>query len=176
MDESKRILVGVVGAAQGVKGEVRVKSFTADPTAVGDYGTLSSEDGARTFDIVAVRRLKDDMVVARIEGVSDRDAAKALTNTRLYAERTRLPKPAMDEFYQVDLIGLAVSTETGRDLGRILAVENYGAGDLLEIGQETGEPILVPFRREFVPIVDLENRRVVIADGALGSEPEPEAL
>lgn len=175
MDESKRILIGVVGAAQGVRGEVRVKCFTADPRAIADYGPLGTEAGTRTIEIVALRPLKDDMVVARFAGISDREAAMALTNTKLYVERARLPAPEADEFYQADLIGLPAVTETGRDLGRIIAVENYGAGDLLEIAQEAGNSVLVPFTKVFVPEVDLENRRVVISDGALGSDAESEA-
>ena len=174
MDEERRLLVGVIGAAQGVKGEVRVKSFTGRPGAIGDYGPLSTEDRRRVLEIVALRPVKDDMVVVRFVGVSDRNAAVALTNTRLYVDRARLPAPEEDEFYQVDLIGLVAATESGRELGRVVGVENYGAGDLLEVAGETGGSILVPFTREFVPTIDLGNRRAVIAEGALGSDSEPE--
>lgn len=177
MAEAKRILVGIVGAAQGVRGEVRVKSFTGDPRAIGDYGALATEAGDRSFDILAVRPLKDDMVVVRFAGVADRDAAAALTNTRLYIDRAMLPPPEEDEFYQIDLIGLAAETEDGHPLGRVVGIENYGAGDLLEIAPDTGESLLVPFTKAFVPTLDFDKRRAVVAPGALGragdTEPEP---
>ncbi len=176
MGEAGQILVGIVGAAQGVKGEVRVKSFTGHPTAIGDYGALATEDRARSFEITAVRPLKDDMVVVRFAGVTNRDAAATLTNTRLYIDRAMLPPPEEDEFYQVDLIGLAAETEDGRRLGRVAAVENYGAGDLLEIVPDAGESLLIPFTKAFVPTLDFEKRLAVIAPGALGTadaEPEP---
>ena len=174
MDQERRILVGVIGAAQGVKGEVRVKSFTGDPVAIANYGPLSAEDRRRVFEIVALRPVKDDMVVVRFSGVPDRDAAAALTNTRLYVDRARLPAPEEDEFYQVDLIGLSARTENGRELGRVAGIENYGAGDLLEVTRVAGDSILVPFTKDFVPTIDFENRHVVIAEGALGTEPESE--
>ena len=176
MAEVRRVLVGVIGAAQGIKGELRVKSFTGNPKAIGDYGSLTSEDGRRSFQLVSVRPLKDDMVVVRFEGVADRDAATALTNTKLYVDRARLPPPEEDEFYQIDLIGLEAESEEGRALGRVVGVENYGAGDLLEIAPQAGDTLLVPFTKIFVPTIDFENHRVVIADGAFGGErgPEPE--
>ncbi len=177
MDEARRILVGVIGAAQGVKGEVRVKSFTGNPGAIGDYGPLMTEDGRRWFDIVSLRPLRNDMVVVRLAGIADRDAAAALTNTRLYVDGARLPPLGKDEFYQVDLIGLAAETEDGRTQGRVIAVENYGAGDLLEIAPPDGDTFLVPFTKAFVPTIDFEGRRVLIDEGALGTNggTEPES-
>lgn len=163
-----RVLVGVVGAAQGIKGEVRIKSFTGEPRAIGAYGPLSSEDGRRSFTILSLRVLKDDMVAARIEGLSDRDAAAALTGTMLYVERARLPPPDADEFYHVDLIGLRAEDEDGAPLGRVTGIENHGAGDILEIAPAAGgDTLLVPFTLAFVPVLDFEGERLVVARGAL---------
>ncbi len=175
MDEARKILVGVVGAAQGVRGEVRIKSYTGDPAALGSYGPLETDGGRAVLKVLALRPLKNDMVVARLEGIDDRDAAGALTNTRLYVDRSRLPPPGEEEFYQVDLIGLGATTAGGEDIGRVVAVQNFGAGDLLEIAPDAGPTLLVPFTKAFVPVVDFEARRVVIAPGALAGAPGDEA-
>ena len=168
MQDGRRILVGAIGAAQGIKGEVRIKSYTGRPTAIADYGALFGADG-RSFKILSLRPLKDDMVVARIEGVADRDAAAALTNTRLYVDRASLPPPDDDEFYQADLIGLEARTPDGDVLGRVASVENYGAGDLLEIVPAAGDAtLLVPFTRTFVPVIDFAQGHLVVEPGALG--------
>ncbi len=164
------ILVGVFGAAQGVKGEIRVKSFTADPRAIAAYGSLTSRDGRRSFRLLAVRPLKDDMLVARVEGVSSRSEAELLTGAELCIDRSRLPALDDEEFYHADLIGLAAELTDGRVLGTIRAVDNFGGGDLLDIVPPAGETILVPFTEAFVPTVDLASRRVVIAPGALGGD------
>ena len=163
-----RILVGVFGAAQGVKGEVRIKSFTGEPRAIGAYGPLTTEDGRRSFTILSLRVLRDDMLVARVEGLSDRDAAAALTGTTLHVERVRLPPPDADEFYHVDLIGLLAEDEDGAPLGRVAGIENHGAGDILEIAPPAGgDTLLVPFTLAFVPVLDFEGGRLVVARGAL---------
>ncbi len=168
MSGPRRILVGVVGAAQGVKGEVRVKSYTAVPSAIRHYGPLSTEDGRRSFSITALRALKEDMLVVRFEGLADRDAAAALTGTRLYIDRARLPPPDEDEFYQADLIGLAAEHEDGRVLGQVGGIQNFGAGDLLAIVPSGGgDSLLVPFTRAFVPVLDFGGQRLVVASGAL---------
>ncbi|HKS61557.1 MAG TPA: ribosome maturation factor RimM, partial [Xanthobacteraceae bacterium] len=127
-----RVLIAQIGAAHGVRGEVRLKAFTEDPLSVTRYGALESEDGKRRFEIEAVRPAKD-MLVVRLKGVADRNAAEALTNTRLYVAREKLPKPADDEFYHADLIGLTAQTASGEAFGTVKAVHNFGAGDLLEI-------------------------------------------
>jgi 16S rRNA processing protein RimM len=173
MTMDRRILVGVVGAPHGVRGEMRLKSFTEVPTAIGRYRPLLSEDGRQSFTILAVRPVKDDMVVARFEGVADREAAAALTNTRLYVERSQLPPAEEEEFYHADLIGLRAETAAGVDLGRITAVLNFGAGDLLEIQPAEGETRLVAFTKAFVPVIDLPGRRVVVDESALAAE-EPD--
>ena len=177
MGEPRRVLVGVLGAAQGVRGEVRVKSYTAVATSIADYGPLWSEDGRRSFTITALRPLKPPMLVVRIVGVIDRDGAAALTGTNLYVDRARLPPPDEDEFYQVDLLGLLAEDEAGRALGRVAAVQNFGAGDLLTIAPSVGDALLVPFTKAFVPVLDFEGGRLVVAAGALlsGEEDEEES-
>src|SRR3954451_14423422 len=128
-----------------MRGEGRLKAFTEDPLSVTRYGALESEDGQRRFEIEAVRPAKD-MLVARLKGVADRDAAKALTNLRLYVPRERLPKPADDEFYHADLIGLAATKASGEVIGTVKAVHNFGAGDLIEIEPVSGGvTIMLPF-------------------------------
>ena len=127
-----RVLIGVFGAPHGVRGEMRLKSYTADPAAVVDYGPVFTEDGRR-FVLKLVRALKDDMVVVRAEGVADRDAAARLTNVRLYVPREKLPEPEEEEFYHSDLVGLRVETAEGEVLGTVAAVVDFGAGDLLEM-------------------------------------------
>lgn len=171
-----RVLVGVVGAAQGVKGEVRIKSYTGEPRAIGDYGPLFTEDGRRSFAILSLRPLKDDMLVAKLDGVTDRTAAAALTNARLYVHRDRLPPPEADEFYHVDLLGLRAEDEEGAVLGRVRGIANHGAGDILEIVPEAGgDTLLVPFTLAFVPVLDVAGGRLVVARGALLSEDEGDA-
>jgi 16S rRNA processing protein RimM len=157
-----RICVAQIGAAHGVRGEVRLRSFTEDPMAVTSYGPLESEDGTRRFTIEALRPLKD-LFVARLEGVADRDAAEALTNIRLYVPRDRLP-PLEDAetYYHADLIGLAAVTADGAPLGTVKAIHNFGAGDILEIKLDSGEPLMVPFTDTAVPDIDLAARRMVV--------------
>ena len=172
----RRVLVGVVGAPQGVRGEVRVKSFTGEPSDIGRYGPLADEAGRRSFAIRSLRVLKGDMLVARLEGVDDRDAAAALTNTKLFIPRERLPPPEPDEFYHVDLIGLSAEDEDGAVLGRVRGLDNHGAGDILEIVPAAGgETLLVPFTLAFVPVVDFAAGRLVVARGALLPEEEGDA-
>lgn len=161
-----RILVGVVGAPHGVRGELRLKSFTEDPAALAGFGTLFGRDGRR-FVVVTARPLKDGMLVVRLDGVGDRDAAAALTNQQLYVARRDLPEPAEDEFYHADLIGLAAETVAGAPCGHVAALQNFGAGDLLEIAPAAGDTFFVPFTRAFVPVVDVPGRRVVLAEAAL---------
>lgn len=163
---AKRILVGLVGAPHGVRGEVRVKSYTDTPTAIGRYRPLLLEDG-RSIDMLNLRALKDDMVVARFKGVDTREAASALTNTQLYVDRAILPPPDEEEFYQADLIGLRVETDDGALVGHVLSVNSYGAGDLLDVGRQDGGGVLVPFTKAFVPVVDVAAGRLVVTAEAL---------
>jgi 16S rRNA processing protein RimM len=157
-----RVCIAQIGAAHGVRGEVRLRAFTEDPLSVSRYGPLETEDGRR-FEIEAVRPAKD-MLVARLKGISDRGAAERLTNLRLYVARDRLPKPADGEFYHADLIGLAATTADGAPFGTVRAVHNFGAGDLLEIEPAAGgATVMLPFTEGTVPSVDLARGRVVVA-------------
>src|SRR5438552_9509577 len=126
---SGRVCVGRIGAAHGTRGEVKLWSFTADPMAIADYGPLATEDGARSFTIEALRPGKD-FLVARLAGISDRSAAQQLTNLDLYIAREQLPPAEADEFYHADLIGLTAVDRVGRELATVVAIHDFGAGDL----------------------------------------------
>jgi 16S rRNA processing protein RimM len=159
---AERICVAQIGGAHGIRGEVKLKSFTADPLAVKDYGVLESEDGAASFAIEALRPAKG-YLVARLRGVRDRNAAEQLTNLRLFVPRERLPPPASDEFYHVDLIGLAAVTAEGTEVGTVVAVHNFGAGDILELRPPAGgTTIMLPFTDAFVPRIDIAGGRIVV--------------
>jgi len=161
--ERARVCLGVVGAPHGVRGAVRIKAFTDEPDAVARYGALEDESGERKFTLRLIGSAKGDgMVVATLSGVADRDRAEALRGLRLYLPRAALPATAEDEFYHADLVGLAAELEDGARLGKIIAVHDFGAGDVIEIAREAGAPVLVPFTRAAVPIVDLAGGRVVI--------------
>jgi 16S rRNA processing protein RimM len=163
MAAGARICLGQIGAAHGIRGEVRLRSFTAEPEAIAGYGPLETEDG-RVFEIEALRPAKDHFV-ARLSGVADRNAAEQLASLKLYVPRERLPEPeADDEYYHADLIGLAVVDRAGRKLGTVVAIHNFGAGDLIEMLPEAGgKTELVPFDRATVPEVDLAAGRLVVA-------------
>lgn len=156
------VLLGILGAPHGVRGELRLKSYTEDPAAIARYGVLTLETG-EAVEIVSARPLKDDMLVVRLKGVGDRTAAERLTNRRLYASREALGAVEEDEFFHADLIGLAAETQDGTPFGTVLAVHDFGAGDLIEIRPtEAGPSLLLPFTRAVVPLVDIAGRRVVV--------------
>lgn len=157
-----KILVARFGAAHGVRGEIKLWSFTEDPLAVIEYEPLQSADG-RTFELESVRPQKD-FLVARIAGVDDRDAAEALRNLELYIPRDRLAPIDEDEtWYISDLIGLAAQDANGGAIGNVTAVHNFGAGDVLEIAPATcGETFMLPFTAETVPEVDISAARIVV--------------
>jgi 16S rRNA processing protein RimM len=158
----ERICVARIGAAHGVKGEVKLWSFTADPASVADYGPLESEDGTQRFEIEAMRPAKDHLV-ARLSGVRDRNAAERLANLRLYVARERLPAPAPEEFYHADLIGLRAESRDGAALATIVGIHDFGAGDLLELlPAGGGSTVLMPFTALTVPVVDIAGGRIVI--------------
>jgi len=158
----ERICVARIGAAHGIKGEVKLWSFTADPAAVADYGPLESEDGTQRFEIEAMRPAKDHLV-ARLSGVVDRDAAERLTNVRLYVARERLPPPAPEEFYHADLIGLRAESRDGTELATIVGIHDFGAGDLLELrAAGASNTVMMPFTDATVPVVDIAGGRIVI--------------
>jgi 16S rRNA processing protein RimM len=172
-----RLLVGVFGAPHGVRGEVRLKSYTADPMAIASYAGLTDESGQRRFKITSARPVKDDLLVVRVEGIGDRTAAEKLTNVAIAMARDALPAPDDEEFYHADLIGLRAETAEGERLGTVANVLNYGAGDILEIRPDAGEALLLPFTRAVVPVVDLNGGRVVVAPPAevVAREGEEEA-
>ena len=162
-DPKRLIALGVFGAPQGVRGEVRVKSYTQVPKALTTYGALTDAKGARAFSFEAVRALKDDMLVVRVAGIATRDAAQALTGVELFARRKQLPPPDEEEFYYDDLVGLTAVTRDGVTLGRVASLSNFGAGDILEIAPEGGgEALSLPFTKAVVPEIDFVGRRVVI--------------
>ncbi|MEM6932725.1 MAG: ribosome maturation factor RimM [Pseudomonadota bacterium] len=165
------ICVGAIAGAFGVRGEARVKSFCADPAAIGDYGPLSTEEGG-SFDLTITREVKGGFA-AQLSGVPTREAAEALKGTRLYAPRDALPNLPDNEFYHTDLIGLDVIDAGGAPLGRIRAIHDFGAGDVLDIvGGE--RPLMLPFTRESVPTVDLAAGRIIADPPLESSERDPE--
>jgi 16S rRNA processing protein RimM len=166
-----RICLGQIGAPHGVRGEVRLRSFTAEPAAIAAYGPLESDDG-RIFTIETLRPAKDFFVV-KLLGVADRDTAERLTNTKLYVPRERLPEPqAPDEYYHADLIGLRVVDRAGRPCGTVVAIHNFGAGDVIEIQPETGDKTeMLPFDAAAVPEVNISAGRIVVNPSLLTGEP-----
>jgi 16S rRNA processing protein RimM len=170
----KQICVARIGAAHGTIGEVRLWPFTGDPQAIGRYGALDTADGRR-IEIASLRPAKG-FFIARIKGVTDRNGAEALRNIDLFVPRDRLPPPAADEYYHADLIGLAAEDTHGRPLGIVIAVHDFGAGDLLEIVPPGGgETRLLPFTAAVVPQVDIPTGRIVL-DPPAEIEAEPADL
>jgi 16S rRNA processing protein RimM len=161
-DPVRLIALGVFGAPQGVRGELRVKSYTELPQAIASYGPLTDGRGACTFVIEAARSLKGEMLVVRVAGVTTRESAAALTGVELFARREQLPPPDADEFYYDDLIGLEAVTNEGEQLGFIVALSNYGAGDILEIAREGGETVLLPFTKTVAVEIDFSRGIIVI--------------
>ncbi|WP_372603889.1 ribosome maturation factor RimM [Actibacterium sp.] len=166
-----RLCVGAISGAFGVRGEVRLKSFCADPEAIADYAPLYSEDGSRQFTLTITRALNGGFA-ARLSGVGTKEQADALRGTRLFADRDALPDLPDDEFYHADLIGLEVLDTGGKSLGVVHAVHNHGATDLLEIfAPGLKSTVLLPFTNAIVPTVDLKAGRI-IADPPEGSFPD----
>lgn len=158
MPQLDLICVGAVAGSYGVQGEARIKSFCAEPSAIGDYGPLYSEDGTQTFHITLTRPVTGGFG-ARIAGVTSKEQADALRGVSLFAPRAALPSLPDDEFYYADLIGLDVVDTGGAALGKVAMVHNFGAGDILEVG---AAGLLIPFTRKAVPTVDMAARRVVV--------------
>ncbi|MBB1090972.1 ribosome maturation factor RimM [Rhodopseudomonas palustris] len=155
------ICIARIGAPHGVRGAMRLWSFTAEPLAVMDYGPLATKDGARSFEIATARPAKDHLVVT-LKGVATREEAERLNGLELYVPRDRLPPTEDDEYYHADLIGLPAITPAGEPLGRVLAIHNFGAGDIIEIAPPQGATLLLPFTNAVVPTVDLSAGHVVI--------------
>ena len=170
-DQPPLICVGAIAGAYGVRGEVRLKSFCADPAAIAAYAPLQTEDGGRTFTVRLTGQTANGLT-ARLGGIASKEEADALRGTRLYAPRDRLPALPDDEFYHADLIGLSVQDTGGRHLGKVAAVLNHGASDLLEVrGPGLGDGVLLPFTLAAVPTVDL-TAGVLVADPPEGLFPE----
>ncbi|WP_438974654.1 ribosome maturation factor RimM [Roseicyclus sp.] len=157
-----RVCVGAIAGAFGVRGEVRLKSFCAEAADIAAYGPLTTEDGGRSFDITLTRPVASGFA-ARLTGVMTKEAADGLRGQRLFAPRGALPSLPDDEFYHADLLGLSARDTGGAELGKIAAVLNHGAGDILELrGPALKGSVLVPFTRAIVPTVDLASGRVII--------------
>ena len=162
-----RILVGRFGAPHGVGGEVRLTSFTGVPGAIAAYKPLFDESGTRRFSILSLRPIKHDKFVAKIAGVDDRASAGTLTNAELFVPRASLPEVEGEEFYLADLIGLAAMNEAGEAFGSVVNVLNFGGGDILEIAcPDSSETLLLPFRKEIFPRVDIEAGHLTVVPPA----------
>lgn len=155
------ICVARIGAAHGVRGAVKLWTFTEDPLAVKDYGPLTTKDGARQFEVTHAREAKDHLV-ATFKGVASREDAERLNGIELYIARDKLPATDDDEYYHADLIGLAAVNAADEPIGRVLAIHNFGAGDIIEIAPPQGPTLLLPFTNAVVPTIDLKAGRVVI--------------
>ncbi|MGY3441755.1 MULTISPECIES: ribosome maturation factor RimM [unclassified Bradyrhizobium] len=155
------VCVARIGAAHGVRGAVRLWTFTEDPLAVKDYGPLMTKDGTRQFEVTHAREAKDHLVVT-LKGVATRDDAERLNGLELYIPRDRLPATDDGEYYHTDLIGLAAVTTAEQPLGKVIAIHNFGAGDIIEIAPPQGATMLLPFTNAVVPTVDIVGGRVVI--------------
>jgi 16S rRNA processing protein RimM len=157
-----RVCIARIGTAHGTAGEVRLWPFTARADAVAAYGPLQTADGTRAFEIEALRPGKD-FLVARLKGIADRAAAERLRNTDLYVPRERLPVPEPDEFYYADLIGLRAEDSAGTAIGVVVAVHNFGAGDILEIAPAAGgDTVMLPFSTAAVPSVEIAAGRIIV--------------
>ena len=161
-EKPRRILVGEITGAHGIRGDVLVRTYTENPDAIATYGPLTDATGQRSFSLRVVR-VTSKGIVARVNGIEDRNGAEPLRGTKLYVERARLPKTSGAEFYHADLIGLRALAGDGSVLGNIVSVQNFGAGDLLELKpQDSSETEFIPFEDRWVPSVDLESGTIVI--------------
>ena len=151
-----------IGAAHGLKGDVRLRSFTEDPQAFAQYGPLETEDRTRRLEIESMRPAKDAFIV-RFRGVADRDAADVLRDMKLYVDRNRLPAVEEEEFYHTDLVGLVAVTTTGDLFGDVVGIHNYGAGDIIELKiAGSGETVMLSFDQKTFPAVDIAGGRIVV--------------
>src|SRR5712675_1259655 len=155
------ICIARIGAAHGVRGAVKLWTFTEDPLAVKQYGPLLTKDGARSFEVATAREAKGHLV-ATLKGIATREDAERLNGLELYIAREKLPATDENEYYHADLIGLAAVTPANEPLGRVIAIHNFGAGDIIEIAPPQGATLLLPFTNAVVPSVDLENGRVIV--------------
>ena len=156
-----RILLGIVAAPHGVRGLVRIRSFTEDPLAVAGYGPLSDESGRKVYQVEALSAARGT-VLARIDGIADRNAAELLRGTKLYVDRGKLPATSKSEWYEADLIGLPAVGKDGRDWGKVVAFHDFGAGPVMEMSSG----VMLPFTDEAVPDIDLDGGKVVVVPPA----------
>ncbi|MFZ5733412.1 MAG: ribosome maturation factor RimM [Pseudomonadota bacterium] len=161
MTKAALVCVARIGAAHGVRGEVRLWPFTEDPLAVLHYGPLTTKDGARSFEVVRAREAKDHLVAA-LKGVTTRDEAARINGLELYIARDKLPPTGDDEYYHADLIGLRAVNSAGDELGKVVAMHNFGAGDIIEIATFKGPALMLPFSNAVVPVVDIKGGTVTI--------------
>ena len=159
---AKDVLLAAVIGAQGLKGEVKAKVFTAAPDALPRYGAVHTKDG-RTLKITAFRPTKPGEAVMAFAGISDRNAAEALKGTELFVTREALPATDEDEFYHADLIGLEARDHEGRTLGRVTALHNYGASDVIELSRDDGDHVLMAFTKETVPVLNIAEGYIIVA-------------
>ena len=157
----RRVLIGVIAAAHGIKGEVKVKTFTSTPERFGGYGPLLTQDGRR-LEIVTLRPLRADEVIAAFGGVCDRNTAETLKGQHLYVPRAALPEPNPGEFYHADLIGLSVHDSSGKTIGTVRSIDNFGAGDLVEVEFPAGGTEFIAFTDANVPVVDVAAGYLVV--------------
>ncbi len=155
------VCVARIGAPHGVRGAVKLWTFTEDPLAIKRYGPLATKDGARRFEVTHVREAKGHLV-ATLQGVATREEAQRLNGLELYVAREKLPATEADEYYHADLIGLAAVNTADQPIGRVIAIHNFGAGDIIEIAPLNGATMLLPFTNAVVPVVDIAGGRVVI--------------
>jgi 16S rRNA processing protein RimM len=160
-EQPQRVCVGVITGPQGVQGAVRIKSFTEVPEDITGYGPIGDETGRRRFELHLVGTAKG-VVIARVSGIEDRNQAEALRGLRLYLPRSALPQIGADEYYHADLIGLEAVLSDGTPVGRVHAIHDFGAGDTLELARPGAPPVMVPFTRAIVPIVEPAERRLVL--------------
>lgn len=165
------VQLAIVGTAHGIRGEVRVKPFTEDPLALADYGPLYTHDG-RPLTIAAIRPAKG-VVIVRFDGIADRNAAETLAGEALFVDRSALPAELEEEeFYHADLVGLRVLDEADAEHGTVVAIHNFGAGDILEIRPASGPTRMIPFTRAAVPAIDFGNGTIRIDREAAGFDTE----
>jgi 16S rRNA processing protein RimM len=161
LTQDTKICVAKIGAPHGVRGDVKLWPFTEDPLAVLNYGPLSTKDGARHFEVARARAAKDHLV-ASLKGIGNRDDAQKLNGIELYITRDQLPATDDDEYYHADLIGLEAVTSGGESIGRVIALHNFGAGNIIEIAPGAGPTLLLPFTNAVVPTVDIAGGRMVV--------------
>ena len=159
---TRDVFLATILGAHGLKGEVRVKTFTATPEMLGAYGPLHDKGGC-TFTLISMRAGRDGEAVASFEEIADRSAAESLKGVELFVKRAALPPTADEEFYLADLVGLSAEDMLGRHLGKVAAIHNYGASDVLVIASDDGDEVLIAFTRENVPQIDVKSGRLVVA-------------